>query len=56
MREAYRDFEPALPITEEGLVCGALGFAAVWGGVLLLAGFVRSLRRRPERPARPQRA
>jgi hypothetical protein len=56
MREAYRDFEPALPITEEGLVCGALGFAAMWGGVLLLAGFVRSLRRRPERPGRPQRA
>lgn len=56
MREAYRDFEPALPVTEEGLVCGALGFAAVWGGVLLLAGFVRSLRRRPERPGRPQRA
>jgi Protein of unknown function (DUF2937) len=56
MREAYRDFEPALPVTEEGLVCAALGFAAAWGGLLLLAGFARSLRRKPERPRRAQRA
>lgn len=47
MEAAYRDFEPAMPVTEEGLLSTAVGFVAVWGGILLLAGFVRSLRRRP---------
>ena len=47
MEAAYRDFEPAIPVTEEGLISTAIGFVAVWGGILLLAGFVRSLRRRP---------
>ena len=47
MEAAYRDFEPAIPVTEEGLISTAIGFIAVWGGILLLAGFVRSLRRRP---------
>ena len=47
MEAAYRDFEPAMPVTEEGLISTAIGFIAVWGGILLLAGFVRSLRRRP---------
>lgn len=42
-----RDFEPALPVTEEGVVSAAAGFTAVWGGVLLLSGFLRSLFRRP---------
>lgn len=49
MQAAYRDFEPAVPVTEEGLLSTALGFVAVWGGILLLAGFVRSFRRRPRR-------
>jgi hypothetical protein len=52
MEAAYRDFEPALPVTEEGLLSTAIGFIAMWGGVLLLAGFVRSLRRRPRRAVR----
>jgi hypothetical protein len=53
MEKAYRDFEPAMPVTEEGLVSSAAGFIAVWGGLLLLAGFIRSLRRpRPRAPAR----
>jgi hypothetical protein len=48
MEAAYRDFEPAVPVTEEGLLSTAIGFIAVWGGVLLLAGFVRSFfRKRP---------
>jgi hypothetical protein len=48
MDAAYRDFEPAVPVTEEGLLSTAIGFTVVWGGVLLLVGFVRSLfRRRP---------
>ncbi|MEZ0172177.1 DUF2937 family protein [Microvirga sp. TS319] len=46
MEAAYRDFEPAMPVTEEGLLATAAGFIAVWGSLLLLAGFVRSLRRR----------
>ncbi len=47
MEAAYRDFEPAIPVTEEGLLSAAIGFVAVWGGILVLAGFVRSLLRRP---------
>ncbi len=42
-----RDFEPAVPVTEEGVLSAAAGFIAVWGGVLLLSGFLRSLFRRP---------
>jgi hypothetical protein len=49
MEAAYQDFEPAVPVTEEGLLSAAIGFVAVWGGVLLLAGFLRSLFRRPRR-------
>jgi hypothetical protein len=51
MNAAYRDFEPAVPVTQEGLVSTAIGFVAVWGLVLLLAGFVRSLFRRRAAPA-----
>jgi hypothetical protein len=46
MNAAYRDFEPAVPVTQEGLLSTAFGFVVVWGVVLLLAGFVRSLFRR----------
>jgi hypothetical protein len=49
MRAAYRDFEPAMPITQEGILAAAGGFVALWGGILLLAGFTRSLIRRPRR-------
>jgi hypothetical protein len=52
MRAAYRDFEPAMPVTEEGILSAAAGFIAVWGGALLLAGFLRSLVRPRRRPAR----
>jgi hypothetical protein len=47
MEAVYRDFEPALPVTEEGLLSSAAGFLAVWGGLLLAGGFIRSLWRRP---------
>jgi uncharacterized protein (DUF3084 family) len=47
MEATYRDFEPAVPVTEEGILSAAIGFVAVWGGVLLLTGFLRSLLRRP---------
>ncbi len=45
MEAAYRDFEPAMPVTEEGLLSTAIGFVAVWGSILLFASFVRSFRR-----------
>jgi len=51
MEAVYRDFEPAMPVTEEGILSAAAGFVAVWGGILLLAGFLRSLFRRPRRAA-----
>lgn len=46
MRAAWGEFEPALPITEEGIVSALGGFAVAWGAVLLLAGLVGSLFRR----------
>lgn len=52
MEAAYRDFEPALPVTAEGVLSTAAGFVAVWGGLLLLAGFVRSFFRRPRQTVR----
>jgi hypothetical protein len=52
MESAYRDFEPAVPVTEEGILSAAAGFVTIWGGVLLLAGFLRSLAGRPR--ARPE--
>lgn len=52
MEAVYRDFEPALPVTEEGILSSAAGFVTLWGGLLLLAGFLRSLWRRPRHPAR----
>jgi hypothetical protein len=45
MEAAYRDFEPAVPVTQEGLLSAAAGFILAWGGFMLLAGFIRSLRR-----------
>lgn len=51
MDAAYGDFEPAVPMTQEGVLSAAFGFVLVWGGILLLAGFIRSLfRRRPLSP------
>jgi hypothetical protein len=47
LQAAYRDFEPAVPVTEEGVASAAAGFVAAWGSVLLLAGFLGSLLRRP---------
>ncbi|HEX2135609.1 MAG TPA: DUF2937 family protein [Microvirga sp.] len=51
MWATYHDYKPALPVTEEGLLSAAAGFVGAWGGLLLLASFIRSLwprrRRRP---------
>jgi hypothetical protein len=51
-----RDFEPAVPVTEEGMLSAAAGFIAAWGGLLLLSGFLRSLFRRRRRPQRSVQA
>ncbi len=51
-----RDFEPAVPVTEEGLLSAAAGFIAVWGGLLLLSGFLRSLFRRRRQQRKPVQA
>jgi hypothetical protein len=49
MEAVYGTFEPAMPVTEEGIVSALTGFVAVWGGLLLASGFIRSLLRRPRR-------
>jgi hypothetical protein len=42
MEAAYRDFEPAVPTTEEGLVAAGAGFLGGWSLTLLIgAGFRR---------------
>jgi hypothetical protein len=51
MEAAYRSFEPAVPVTQEGFLSALAGFVAVWGGLLLLGGFIRSLRRPRRRAA-----
>jgi hypothetical protein len=51
MEAAYRSFEPAVPVTQEGFLSALAGFIAVWGGLLLLGGFIRSLRRPRRRDA-----
>jgi uncharacterized membrane-anchored protein len=55
MRAAYGDFEPAVPVTQEGIVSAAAGFILLWGGFLLLAWLLRSLVRRPRRHRRALR-
>jgi hypothetical protein len=54
MRAAYRQFEPAMPVTEEGILSAAFGFVTVWGSILLAMVFGQSLR--PRRRTRPLRA
>ena len=49
VRAALEDFKPAVPVTEEGVLSAATGFVAAWGGLLLLARFLRSLRPRRRR-------
>ncbi|MBJ6126451.1 DUF2937 family protein [Microvirga splendida] len=56
MEAVSRDFEPAVPVTEEGVLSAAAGFVAVWGGLLLLSVFLRSLFRRPRRHPKPVQA
>jgi hypothetical protein len=51
-RAAYRDFEPAIPTTQEGFVTAVLGFLLGYGlsrllGVPLRRAFIRRSRMRP---------
>ena len=47
-RATYRDFDPALPATTDGVVAGLLGFLAAWGGWRVLSDVGRRVvRRRP---------
>ncbi|GJE58334.1 DUF2937 family protein [Methylobacterium trifolii] len=47
-RAAYQDYDPALPVTTDGLVAGLLGFLATWGGWRVLSDLGRRMaRRRP---------
>jgi hypothetical protein len=55
MRAAYGDFEPAVPVTQEGVISAAAGFLVLWGAVLILAWLFRGLRRRQRRHGRALR-
>ncbi len=45
-QRTWDDYRPAVPVTSEGLISAGIGFAAGWGLVVLLLGFVmRPLRR-----------
>ena len=50
MRATYQEFEPAVPVTEEGVVAAVAGFAVAWGFVLLLFTFVRTTLHRRAHP------
>jgi hypothetical protein len=55
MQRAYRDFEPAVPLTSEGAVAAASGFAVFWALIMLLMGLLGRVFR-PRRRAQPARA
>ena len=50
---AYRDLEPAIPVTEEGVALAGGGFLAAWGGSLLLFKGLGGLFRRRRSGVRP---
>lgn len=54
-RAAWRDFEPAVPVTREGAITAGIGFATLWAGTLLLAAAWRHWRRRRRRARRMPR-
>lgn len=39
----YRDYQPAVPTTTDGLIAGFLGFLATWAGWRVLSDLVRRL-------------
>ena len=52
-RATYRDYQPAVPTTADGLVAGLLGFFAAWGGWRVTSDVGRHLARRRRR-AQPE--
>ena len=47
IQRTWNDFQPAVPVTSEGLVSAGIGFAGGWGLVSLLLGLaLRPFRRR----------
>ncbi|GLS44511.1 DUF2937 family protein [Methylobacterium brachythecii] len=48
-RAAYRDYQPAVPTTTDGLVAGLVGFLAAWGGWRIIADLGRGMGRRARR-------
>jgi hypothetical protein len=48
----FREYQPAVPTTADGLTAGLLGFLAAWGGWRILSDLgLRAARRRPRQPA-----
>ncbi|MBX9930064.1 MAG: DUF2937 family protein [Methylobacterium sp.] len=47
----YRDYQPAVPTTADGLIAGFLGFLATWAGWRLLSDLVRRLAPRRRQPS-----
>lgn len=50
-RATYRDYDPAVPATADGLVAGLLGFLAAWGGWRVVSDVGRRVVRRRPRAA-----
>lgn len=48
-RAAYKDYQPAVPATADGLIAGLLGFLAAWSGWRVLSDGMRSIGRRIRR-------
>lgn len=51
VQATYRDYEPAVPVTGEGLAHAGAGLIAGLAGARLVVGILRLLRRRARRPA-----
>lgn len=45
VQRTWDDYQPALPVTSEGLISAGIGFAGGWGLVTLLMGFLFGRRR-----------
>lgn len=46
VHRTWDDYQPAVPVTSEGLISAGIGYAGGWGLVVLLLGFFKRPRRR----------